>query len=97
MMDNFDFTGSIPKMILFMEGNTTIDKHTALCLIYLNQIGFDILIFNPSGSRCLFDFVNSQFIIHTRLDTLSYDTSIQSMKIEEKPIEKKGFFSKLFG
>jgi hypothetical protein len=97
MMDNFDFAGSIPKMILFMEGNTTIDKHTALCLIYLNQIGFDILIFNPSGSRCLFDFVNSQFIIHTRLDTLSYDTSIQSMKIEEKPIEKKGFFSKLFG
>ena len=59
-------------------------------------IGFDVLVYTPTGYKNLETFVSSDAFEEHIMDKFLYDTEIPKFKI---PSEEKtgGLFSKLFG
>ena len=93
LIDSFDFTGFIPKIVFFLEGETQLSKNTCYVLAYLGKIGFDIIIFSPAGLSDLNSYINAEYFNTIRLDVINYEQSFQAIQRKQK---KQNFFSKLF-
>lgn len=94
LIDNFDFTNSIPKIIMFLDNETQINKDACYVLAYLNTIGFDIVIFTPAGLSNLNTYIQENRFNSTRLDSTTYSLTLAEVKSTRR--KKQGFFSKLF-
>ena len=93
LIDSFDFTGFIPKIVFFLEGETQLSKNTCYVLAYLGKIGFDIIIFSPAGLSDLNSYINAEYFNTVRLDVINYEQSFQAI---QRKLKKQNFFSKLF-
>lgn len=51
MIQQFDFTKEIPKVIVVSVNETMATLEDAIYLLFLNLVGFDIAIFTPTGYR----------------------------------------------
>lgn len=95
MIDNFDYTGHIPKVVVFIDNENTISVPLQLILGYLHIVGMDIVIFNPSGLFNI-NYILKPTIINTvRLDTMGYDvtySNVMNMKEQHHSI-----FSRFLG
>ncbi len=96
IIQQFDFTRTIPKIIYI----DTIEEQFSLgeCIrtVLCSLIGFDVLIYTPTGYKNIESYVtNDAFEEHT-LNQYMYNTEVPKFKI---PSEEKngGFFGKLFG
>lgn len=95
LIDNFDFSAQIPKLVYFLENDTVIDKQSCIMLAYLNTIGFDIIVFSPAGTSGVEEYIDSNYLTTVRLDRMKYDMSYNEVKNIIK--KSKGLFAKLFG
>lgn len=92
LIENYDYPFAIPKIIVFLEKEQSMDEGMNLLLLYLSIMGFDIVIFAPAGkSGC--KIKNLQQI---RLDTLSYEEGIPQSKKEEGKKALKNFLKSIF-
>lgn len=88
-IDNFDFPGDVPKLVIYLDQEERMPNEQVQLLAYLNRIGWDIVIFNPSGLFNLGETLQSNVFSVKRLETMDYElTYEQVMKV------KTGFFSK---
>ncbi len=96
IIQQFDFTRTIPKLIYIdtIEDPFTLAEcvKTVLC----NLIGFDILIYTPTGYRNIEAYVTNDAFEEHVMNQYMYNTEVPKFKI---PSEEKngGFFGKLFG
>ncbi|MGL4850639.1 MAG: YceG family protein [Clostridium sp.] len=90
LIDNFDFTGNVPKVVIFIEREKNLSEEIQLILGYLHIIGFDIIIFNPSGLFNLNNVLQEKIVISERLEIMKYDTMYRTIMSV-----KEGFFSRL--
>ncbi len=51
MIQQFDFTKEIPKVIVISVNETMATLEDAVYLLFLNLVGFDIVVFTPTGYR----------------------------------------------
>lgn len=91
-IDNFDYTSKIPKLIYFLEDDTSLQIWDINIIALLNKIGYDIIIFSPAGVSDLSSYIKRERFNSERLDKVSYDRKFNQVK-ESKP---KSFFKKLF-
>ena len=94
LIDNFDFTNDIPKLVMFLDNETELTKDACYVLAFLNTIGFDIIIFTPAGLSSLNTHIEESRFNSIRLDTTNYNRTLASVKAH-KP-KKSGFFGKFF-
>ena len=94
LIDNFDFTNDIPKVVVFLDYETELTKDACYVLAFLNTIGFDIIIFTPAGLSNLNTYIEESRFNSVRLDTTNYTRTLDSVK-SHKP-KKSGFFGKFF-
>lgn len=92
LIDNFDFPNQIPKIVLFLEREDDLSSEVQFVIGFLSKVGFDIVIFNPSG-MCNLSTLSSECMDVIRLETMKYEQTIEGIIKEEK---KGGFFRKLF-
>ena len=90
IIDNFDFVFSIPKIVIYLNGEDTINEWMVILLCYLHNIGIDIVIFNPSGSFNINKYIKEDKIVISRLEEISYDC-----KFDEIINYKQSFFSRI--
>mgnify|MGYP002755917366 FL=1 len=90
-IDSFDFTDSLPKLMIVVEGDAHLTKAHSYLIAYLNQIGFDILILSPAGLSDLSTFFQAESFNSVRLDQIVYDQTLVALKPP-----KQSLFSKLF-
>lgn len=96
MIQQFDFTRTIPKLIYIHTTEEAFSLAECVRTVLCNLIGFDVLIYTPTGYRNIEAFVsNDAFEEHT-MNQYMYNTEVPKFKI---PSEDKngGFFGKLFG
>lgn len=91
LIDNFDFTSNIPKIVIFLDEENTLSEQMIKLLAYLHLIGLDIVVFNPSGSLNFNLILMKEVYTEDRLESMKYDISFKKVMSL-----KKGFFSKLF-
>ena len=89
LIDRYDFTTQVPKLLFYLNGNIPCDKKTALLLGYLHTCGLDITILSPNGASNINSMISPRFISDIKLEEMVNDFSIKSPP-------KKGFFNRLF-
>ena len=91
LVDNFDFTNNIPKIVIFLNNEDKLSNNMLLLLGYIHKMGFDIVIFNPSGFFNTNEIIKSDRINSIRLQQMKYNTEYRNLKVK-----KKGFLDRLF-
>lgn len=94
MCDNFDYTDKVPKLVLFLNNEDFIEDDILYLLGYINELGFDIIIFSPAGLISIDSVININRFNNIRLDNMAYDITLETIKKKSKPT--KSFFGKLF-
>lgn len=97
LFQQFDFTKEIPKFIVVDTIEEPFSKLECTQIILFSYMGFDVLIFSPSGYRDIETWVSENaFETHTFSD-FEYNVSAPRFKIPtERKAKKKGLFEKLF-
>ncbi|MDE6728124.1 MAG: YceG family protein [Oscillospiraceae bacterium] len=92
----FDFTRTIPKLIYIDAIEDTFMPWECIYLVLCNLIGFDILVYTPTGYKNIETFVSSDAFEEHTMNQFLYDVEVPKFKIPSKE-KSGGFFGKLFG
>ncbi|MDR0991530.1 MAG: YceG family protein [Ruminococcus sp.] len=98
LLQKFDYTKDIPKIVIIDAIEDTFSKTECIQLVLYNLLGFDILIYTPTGYRNLETFISdTAFELYT-FSEFKYNTSVPRFKIPDKIPTKDegGFFDRLF-
>lgn len=60
IIQNYDFTKEIPKVIIIDNTPQTFNVYECIYLVLLNLMGFDIIIYTPTGYKNLETYVSPQ-------------------------------------
>lgn len=95
LVQRFDFTRQIPKLIYIDNVEETFTLEECIKLVISNLIGFDILVYTPTGYKNLETFISGDAFEEHIMNEFLYDTEVPKLKV---PSEEKnsGFFGKLF-
>jgi hypothetical protein len=99
MLQKFDYTGDIPKIIVIDTIEDTFSKVECIQLLLYNLLGFDILVYTPTGYRNLETYLSPNAFETYTMNEFAYNLHIPRFKIPDKvplPKENSGLFNKLF-
>ena len=88
-MDNFDFPADIPKLVIYIEKESSMPVEMVQLMGYLNRVGWDIVLFNPSGLLKISQTLQSTVFVTKRLETMDYNSTY-----EEAIRVRQGLFAK---
>ncbi|WP_027623812.1 YceG family protein [Clostridium lundense] len=91
LIDCYDYTASIPKIIIYLKNRETFEDEDALLLGLLHRIGLDIVILTPNGTDNIELKVSTDYLNVIRLEDIAFDLDL------DKKNKRKSFFEKLFG
>jgi len=93
LLQAYDYPEDVPKIVVYNnEENGNLSFEDCIMLAFMNSMGIDIIIYNPSGYNDIENFIYpEQYDIH-RLEKVSFELHFK--KYMER---KKGFFKNLFG
>lgn len=96
LIQRFDFTKSIPKLIYIDAIEDTFTLEECIQTVLCNLIGFDVLIYTPSGYKNLETYVKNDAFEEHIMNKFLYNTEVPKFKIPSED-KNSGFFGKLFG
>lgn len=95
LLQSFDFTKQLPKLIWIDAVEQTFTLEECIQLVLCNLIGFDILIYTPTGYKNLETFVSSDAFEEHTLNDFQYNLEVPKFKIPSET-RNSGLFGKLF-
>lgn len=90
MIDSFDYPEQVPKVVFFLEKEEELSEQVQLLLAFLFQVGFDLVVFNPSG-LCNFSYLSKDCYDTVRLDTLVYEETFAHVMQEKESLFRRFF------
>ena len=99
ILQKFDFTKDIPKFIVVDTIEDTFSKVECIQLVLLNLLGFDILIYTPTGYKDLETYISPNAFETYTMNEFKYNTRIPRFKLPStvpEPNNNGGFINKLF-
>lgn len=76
MIQKFDFTKKNPKLIYIHTKETAVPPEDSVLTAYLNQIGFDIIFFVPTGYRSAEKNFNKAVMEEHQIGEYMYDVTV---------------------
>lgn len=95
LLQSFDFTKQLPKLVWIDTVEQTFTPEECIQLVLCNLIGFDILIYTPTGYKNLETFVSADAFEEHTLNDFQYNMEVPKFKIPSET-KNSGFFGKLF-
>lgn len=95
MLQSFDFTKQLPKLIWIDAVEQTFTLEECVQLVLCNLVGFDILIYTPTGYKNLETFVSADAFEEHTLNEFMYNMEVPKFKIPSET-RNSGFFGRLF-
>ena len=92
LIDNFDFTSYVPKLIMYLDKREVFTEDDALIVGYLHKLGFDILLLSPSRFTDIEMQISSDYLNTIRLQEAALNVDIYKMITK-----KKSFIQKILG
>ncbi|MPQ42866.1 YceG family protein [Clostridium tarantellae] len=80
LIDNFDFTSNIPKIVIYLDKEDEIPDSMVILLGYLHNLGIDIIIFNPSGLFNINKIIRMNNMNNIRLEKMNYGSKYKNLK-----------------
>lgn len=97
ILQSFDFTKDIPKIVIISNGKQTFAVFECILLLLFNMIGFDIIVYTPTGYKNLESYLKPEAFQTFTLGEFKYDFTPQNLKPpKEIPHEKTSLFGRIF-
>ena len=98
ILQKFDFTKDIPKIVVIDAIEDTFSKIECIQLILFNLMGFDIAVYTPTGYKNLETYISPSAFEVYNMNEFKYNVRVPRFRIPDAIPEPKeeGFFSKLF-
>ena len=97
MLEKFDFSGDIPKLVIFDNQRSVFSDEDSIVVSFLNLIGVDIIIFTPTNYNNIENKIHeSNFDIH-QLPTMAFDLELSKQFYYSKKKTEKSFIQRIFG
>ncbi|MGN0605117.1 MAG: YceG family protein [Oscillospiraceae bacterium] len=96
IIQNYDFTKEVPKIIIVDNVTQTFNVYECIYLVLLNLMGFDIIIYTPTGYKNIENYVNPQAYEVYTMPCFRDNLHIPNLKTIKPPKENGGFFGGLF-
>jgi len=92
LLQTYDYPEDVPKIVIYSnEENGKLSFEDCIMIAFMDSMGIDIIIYNPSGYNDIENFIDpEQYDIH-RLENVSF-----KLKFKKNTEKKKGFFKNLF-
>ncbi|MBR5344975.1 MAG: hypothetical protein IK127_04045 [Clostridia bacterium] len=95
LLQSFDFTKRNPKVVCVHSGKSAPVLEDAILLTFLSLVGFDVVIFAPTGYQSIEPFLNDRLPIEHQAGAYHFDYTVPDFSAISQ--SKSGLFSKLFG
>lgn len=99
ILQKFDFTKDIPKIIVIDAIEDTFSKVECIQLVLYNLLGFDLLIYTPTGYKNLETYISENAFETYTMNDYKYNVRVPRFKIPAnvpEPKKDSGFINKLF-
>lgn len=96
LVQSFDFTRAVPKLLVVDVTETMFTLEECILLAFLNLVGFDIVVFTPTGYRNLETHIRPDSFNTLNVGPFQFDLTVPDLRIR-RPAGKPGFFDRLFG
>ena len=94
----FDLTKINPKLICISTGESRPSVEDAVRIEFLHMLGFDVLIFTPTGYRFIEDMVNGFSAEEHKTGAYMYDLEIPDLRAPAETVnERISWWNSLFG
>jgi hypothetical protein len=94
LVQNFDFTKEIPKLVVIHVSKNQFSVYECIQLLLLNFLGFDILIYTPTGYRNIENFIDLRAFESYNVGEYQYNIAPPNMRIPKPKSKKFSFFKK---
>ncbi len=96
LLQSFDFTRTIPKLLIVDVTETMFTLEECILVTFLNLVGFDIVVFTPTGYRNLETHIRPDIFNTLTVGEFCYDLTVPDLRVR-RPAGKTGWFDRLFG
>lgn len=99
ILQKFDFTKDIPKIVVIDAIEDTFSKVECIQLVLFNLLGFDIIVCTPTGYKNLETYISPEAFTTFTMNEYKYNIRIPRFKIPDavpEPKDNGGIFNKLF-
>ena len=76
LVQGFDFTRKNPKLVVINTKDQLPSLEDAIMLTFLNKLGFDIVLFVPTGYQMIERYLNDNFPVEHQIGEYVYDLSV---------------------
>ena len=76
MLQSFDFTKKNPKVVAVCTGEQVCSLEDTILLTFLNLVGFDVVLFVPTGYQTLERFLNDNYPVEHQIGDYVYDLHV---------------------
>ncbi len=90
LLQLYDFTKAIPKFIIIDNIEDTFSEVECTQLLLINSLGFDILIYTPTGYRNLESYIDMRAFESYTMNDFKYDLRIPKFKLPDAASAKGG-------
>lgn len=97
MIHKYDFTDAIPKIVYFNTGRETCSLEDCILLMFLSTLGFDILVYAPTGYAVIEQYIGQEYFTKIELGEYKFDINADTILTRKAEPKKKGFLSSIFG
>ncbi len=97
LIQKFDFTKKNPKLIYINTTENPISLEDAILLAFLNLVGFDILLFVPTGYQIAKRYFNKEVMEEHQIGDYVYDLAVPDFsQVGSIRAEKESFWNRIF-
>lgn len=90
LIQNFDFTKEIPKVVIIHVNKNPFSAYECIMLLLLNFMGFDILIYTPTGYKNVDNFIDTRAFEQYNIGEYQYNVNPPNLKVPKaKPKKPK--------
>ena len=79
VIERFDFPFSVPKLVIFEPRRNLYDELNSLFLIFLNMVGFDIILLSPIGTPMIEDYLYGKHLSIINLDKMQSNLDLEQI------------------
>lgn len=94
LLQSFDFTRTIPKLLIVDVTETMFTLEECILLAFLNLVGFDIAVFTPTGYRNLETHIRPDSFNTLVVGEFCYDLTVPDLRTR-RPAGKAGWLDRL--
>lgn len=94
LIQKFDFTGKVPKLIILNVKEELCSLEDSIITAYLSLIGFDIAVFSPAGYQSVERYFTEPLLLEHQVGEYLYDLSIPDLR--RLSVKRESLRDKLF-